>query len=332
VVDRRSSLLVALAIALSLIAGSSPRMPGDGGEYVALALNFAALRGPAIGDDAVPGLQAAIGSYEPGLARWDIKRSSVVGRGGTRDFVHFWFYPLLATPAVWVTTAVGAHPTFAFTALNLCLLGLALWVCLPRLGIPVSLLLFCGPVVWWIDKPHTEVFTFSLLSVALALVREQPWWSMVAIGAAATQNPPIAALLGVIVAAQFTADRGTLGQARFWCGAAGGVALAVLHPVYSLVRHGTPSLLIPTTRQTLPRLAEWSAFVVDPVIGLFANFPAIAVVLAFGLLVVLWRKPSSGGSPGSCCRATSSWRGSPRPCSCCRSRRPATSTTVRLPA
>ena len=191
VMDRRKALVAALAVALSLIAGSPPRTEGDGGEYVALALNFACLRGPAIADDAIPDLQAAIGLHEPRLAQWDIETSSVKGQeedvtsstsGSTRH---------LATPGVWITNALGAHPAFAFTALNLWLLGLALWVCLPRLGAPVSLLLFCGPIVWWIDKPHTEAFTFALLAVAFALFRERPWWSAVAAGAAATQNPPI---------------------------------------------------------------------------------------------------------------------------------------------
>jgi hypothetical protein len=289
--ERYRPLLVALAIAVSLVAGSSPRVVGDGGEYLALALNFAALRGPAIGADAVPALQAAIGAYEPRLAHWDIKQSTIVGRGGGRDFVHFWFYPLLATPAVWVTNALGAHPAFAFTALNLCLLGLALWVCLPRVGVPVSLLLFCGPIVWWMDKPHTEAFTFSLLSVVFALVLDRPWWSMVAVGAAATQNPPIAALLGLIVAAQFLARRAVMREARFWYGAAAGLSLALLHPLYYLARHGTPSALIHTTRQRFPSVAEWSAVLVDPNIGILANFPAIAVVMAIGLLVVLIRKP-----------------------------------------
>ena len=289
--DRRKVLVAALAVALSLIAGSPPRTEGDGGEYVALALNFAAFRGPAIADDAIPDLQAAISLHEPRLAQWDIEKSSVKGPGGGRDFVHFWFYPALATPGVWITNALGAHPAFAFTALNLWLLGLALWVCLPRLGAPVSLLLFCGPIVWWIDKPHTEAFTFALLAVAFALFRERPWWSAVAAGAAATQNPPITVLPVLIVAATAVTNRASLRDARFWWGAAAGLSLALLHPLYSLARHGTPSLLISTTRQSLPRFAEWSAVVVDPNIGLLPNYPAIAIALLAALLVVLVKQP-----------------------------------------
>ena len=289
--DRRKALAAALAVALSLVAGSPPRTEGDGGEYVALALNFAAFRGPAIADDAIPDLQATIGRHEPRLAQWDIGKWSVAGRGGGRDFVHFWFYPALAAPAMWVTNALGVHPAFAFTALNLSLLGLALWLCLPRLGAPVSLLLFCGPIVWWIDKPHTEAFTFALLAVAFALFRERPWWSAVAAGAAATQNPPITVLPVLIVAATTVTHRASLRDARFWWGAAAGLSLALLHPLYYLARHGTPSLLISTTRQSLPRFAEWSAVVVDPNIGLLPNYPAIAIALLAALLVVLLKQP-----------------------------------------
>jgi len=289
--DRRKALVAALAVALALVAGSPPRMYGDGGEYVALALNFASFRGPAISEDAIPELLAAIGRHEPRLANWDITRASVSGRGGGRDFVHFWLYPLLATPAIWVTNAVGAHPAFAFTALNLCLLGLALWVCLPRLGAPAVLLLFCGPIVWWIDKPHTEAFTFALLAIAFALFRERPWWSMIAAGAAATQNPPISALVGLIAAGTLVSNWSCLRDARFWWGTATGVSLALLHPLYYLATQGTPSLLISTTRRSLPRLVEWSAVVVDPEIGILGNYPAIAIAALAGLLVVLVRRP-----------------------------------------
>jgi hypothetical protein len=49
-----------------------------------------------------------------------------------------------------------------------------------------------------IDKAHTEVFTFALPTIAFALMRERPWWSMVAAGAASTQNPPIAILVLIV--------------------------------------------------------------------------------------------------------------------------------------
>jgi hypothetical protein len=39
--DRRSALIVAFALAIALVAAAPPGLPGDGGEYLAYALNFA---------------------------------------------------------------------------------------------------------------------------------------------------------------------------------------------------------------------------------------------------------------------------------------------------
>jgi hypothetical protein len=154
--DHRRSMLAALALALALIAGSSPRVVGDGGEYLAQAPNFASLRGPALDPDHIPSLQTQVAAADPRLARWHIPTTTVASDDRRRDFDHLWFYALLATPGIWVTRAAGVNPLFAFALLNLALLGLAVRVALPRLGPAICLLLFGGPVIWWLDKAHTE--------------------------------------------------------------------------------------------------------------------------------------------------------------------------------
>ena len=119
---------------------------------------------------------------------------------------------------VWLADETGVNPVHAFTLLNLILLGLALRLALPRIGLPGCLLLFGGPIVWWIDKAHTEVFTFSLLTVAMLVLRERPWWSMVALGAAATQDPPIAAAIVLVAVGEVVARRPTWPDGKFWAG------------------------------------------------------------------------------------------------------------------
>ena len=289
--DHRRSLLAALALALALIAGSSPRVVGDGGEYLAQALNFASLRGPALDPDHIPTLQAQVAAADPRLARWHIPTTTVASGDGRRDFDHLWFYALLATPGIWVTRAAGVNPLFAFTLLNLALLGLALRVALPRLGPATCLLLFGGPIVWWMDKAHTEGFTFAMLTVAIVLARERPWWSMAAAGAAAAQNPPLAAVAGLVFVSQAIANRPIVRDRRFWAGALAGLALALLHPLYFLWRYHTPSLLMGAGRMGLPSGALLTATVADPDIGLVANFPAFAALFLIALLVVLRARP-----------------------------------------
>jgi hypothetical protein len=288
--DRVRYLVIAAAIALSLIAGSPTRIVGDGGEYLALALNFASLHGPAIGTPQVAGIEQRIGAIDPILADWQIPDSAVQGPDGRWDFLHFWFYSLLATPGVWLSQATGLPPTAAFTMLNLALLGLALWMALPRLGGSLSLLIFGGPIIWWIDKAHTEAFTFSLLIVAIVLMREAPWWAMVAAGAAATQNPPIALLAGLIGVVSLVGIPGVLRDRRFLAGAAAGLALAAMHPLYYLLRYHTLSLLLRTTQPGTPTLPEITATVLDPDMGLAANAPVFVLVVVGALGLIAWRR------------------------------------------
>src|SRR5262245_26546527 len=184
---RARMMILAGGIAICLIAGSPHRLVGDGREYLAQAIEFASLRGPAFRPGDIPHIQAELARFDPALANWDIWSSTVADVSRGRVFLHFWFYALLAAPGIWVTNALGVPPTIAFTALNLVLLVTALWIALPRIGPAAGILLFAGPIVWWIDKAHTEVFTFSLLTIAFALMRERPWWSMVAAGLASTQ-------------------------------------------------------------------------------------------------------------------------------------------------
>jgi hypothetical protein len=290
--SRGQALILAGALAICLAAVSPQRLVGDGREYLAQAIEFSSLRGPAFRPGDLPHIQTELARFDPGLANWDLWSSTVgdVNRG--RVFLHFWFYALLAAPGVWLTKALGVPPTTAFTALNLVLFGSALWVALPRIGAAGCILLFAGPIVWWIDKAHTEVFTFALLTIAFALMRERPWWSMLAAGAASTQNPPIAILVPVVFAAVVVRNRPAWTDRRMIAGLAGATALALLHPVYTYTHHSRLSLLLEQTRSGAPTVQTLSAVVLDPSLGLIGNFPLFLVVVAVGLVTLLRRARS----------------------------------------
>ena len=292
--ERVRTLVLAGALAVCLIAGSPPRIVGDGGEYLAQAMNFAAFNGPPLGRRAIADIERRINDLEPVLAEWRIEQATVPSSDRRRDFLHFWFYALLATPALWVTDAVGAPPTYAFALTNLLLLGWALVVVTPRIGPWATLLIFAGPLVWWIDKPHTEVFTVALLAIALALARERPGAALIAAGMAATQNLPVIALFGLLVLSAIATRRRALVLDRAWItGLAVGGALALLHPVYTYLRHGTPSLLLYATRPGVPTVAELSAVVTDPSMGLIGNAPVALLVVLIGGFVLLRRRAAA---------------------------------------
>ena len=298
---RRSSILcLAGVLAVSLIAASPQRLVGDGREYLAQALNFASLHGPPLRPRDLDGIRLEMARFDPALASWNIRDATVADARRNLDFQHFWFYALLAAPGVWLTRLLDLPPTLAFTGLNVVFIGLALWTAIPRIGAAGSALLFASPIIWWIDKAHTEVFTFSLLVVAFALIEEKPWWSMIAAGAAAAQNPPIAAVLLFVWLASVSHDRSALIDRRIAAGALLGLALALLHPIYTFVHHQTPSLLLSATRGGVPGLASLAAVITDPAIGLIGNYPVFLVVVVAALL---WRLFANAAT------APAVWRG-----------------------
>lgn len=67
----------------------------------------------------------------------------------------------------WPGAGEAASPslfTVSVTAGNVALLAFALWLALPRIGGAAVLLLFAGPIVWWIDKPQTTAAAFALMA------------------------------------------------------------------------------------------------------------------------------------------------------------------------
>jgi hypothetical protein len=299
--ERRSSLIIALVFALCLVAGSTPRIVGDGGEYLAQALNFAALNPPSLGRQTIPAIHQRIAEIAPGLVDWDIAATGIPGGSDRRrDFVHFWFYSLLATPFVLAADIVGISPLHGFTALNLILLGLALRLALQRLGHPAVVLLFASPLVWWIDKAHTEVFTVSLLTIAMLTLRDRPWWALVAAGMAATQNPPITIVVLLILGIELVRRRaGMFGDRRLVAGAVTGVALVALQPSYTYLRHGTPSLLMDTVQTGLPTWSELGAVVMDPSMGLIGNYPVFVIATVAAAAWIIARSPRAFMTPAT---------------------------------
>ncbi len=289
---RLRALAAALGLIVCLVASNPPAIVGDGGEYLVYSLNFASLNGPSLRTVDLDALKSEARDYAPHLEDETFFRNAVRGRGGGWDFMHFWFLSLTAAPFVALAKAVGLPPIYGFVGLNLMMLLGAVWVALPRIGIAATALLFGSPLIWWFDKAHPEVFTVTLLAVSLLLIREKPWWSMVAAGAASTQYPHVAVLIGVIAVAAVWFDRTLITSRKFLLGVAAGSLLAILHPGYYYVRHGTPSLLLQVSNTGAPTWAELSVVLLDPEIGLFANFPVFPIVVLSACVVVLakhWR-------------------------------------------
>ena len=275
--SRRLLLAFGLLLAL-LLSTSRPQRVGDAREYLAMGMNLARLQPPSLSPADKARIEARFNELH--FAGLPLDFPQLIDARGRQDFFHFWFYPALAAPGIWLTGIVGLHPNYAFTALNVALFLTAVWVTSKRLPWWLAAAVFCSPVLWWIDKAHTEAFTFSLLAIAFALLRDAPWWSMVCLGAAATQNPPIAALL---FGAGLTAPllrRGTWQDTRFRIGALVSCALALLHPLYYGWRWGLPTpQLLQGTHARIPTVQEFGAVLWDPNLGVLFHAPLFALLV-----------------------------------------------------
>ena len=258
--------VVFACLLVTLAATSSPRVVGDGSEYVHLAARLAS--------------------------------GNLPGPGESR---HFIFYSALAAPLL----ALGFTATAAFTILNGLLLAAALYVTASRLHWTWCAIVFAGPILWWLDKPHAGPFTFAMYAVAFALLGSAPWWSLVAAGAAAAQNPGNAALVGILAVAAVAAKTSLLKDRRLWMGLSAAAALAALHPAYYLIRLGTPTRLASTGDVRWVTLREYVTVLADPNVGLLPQVPIFAAAVLGGVLLLAWRAPRHLASPGVVAAATS---------------------------
>lgn len=247
-----------------------------------MAMNIAAGRGPSLSAADLADVQARFARLETGFEGQNLSRPTFVQRDGRQDFSHFWLYPALAAPGVWLAEQSGLHPNLGFDLVNVLMLTFAFALVGRRVPVAIAFLLFVGPVLWWVDKAAVEPFMFSLIAIAVMTLDERPIWSFLALGLAATQNPPVALALPFFWSAAVALHPAVVHRVRFWAGTVGAGALALLHPIYYLVNLGTytPQVLDGGASIHVPTLQQYSAILTDLNIGLLANIPqwGIAVI------------------------------------------------------
>jgi hypothetical protein len=268
-------LLTALIVGLTL--ESTPRVVGDGAEFVAMARNLSMGRLPALTGEE---LRLAEELLPPRAGGYGLFRPELRSADGRQQFYHFWAYSLLAAPLVRIAACLGFSVLHAFTILNALLLLMAAFVLLVQGGPRVTVLIFGGSILWWMDKAHSEIFTLALLTVAIILLPTRPGVSLPLQGLAGLQSP----LLGVTVLASaiWLVRRGRLGELGARVGL--GIALLLLSggPAFFLWRIGHPAPLSWTILPHWPGLAELSAVLIDTNLGLLFAWPFLflAVVVA----------------------------------------------------
>ena len=200
-----------------------------------------------------------------------------------------WFYASLAAPIVRVIETTGCSPQTAFTVLNVLLLAATGALLARRVSAVAAVLLACGPILWWLDKPHPEVFTFSTIAGALVLFHNAPWWSLILLGLATAQEP----LAGVALAAALISAALPVGfmDRRLWVAAGISVVLALIVPLSQLARTGTVGLRLAGIDLHLPLARELLTTPFDPNVGIFIHAPLLTAAVIVALVLALIRAP-----------------------------------------
>jgi hypothetical protein len=227
--------------------------------------------------------------------------------GDTHDFNHFWFYSFLAAIVGFVPQKLGlADPTISFGALHGLLLAVPAVMAYRSYGwvgvVAVLLLVLSSPLIWYINKVHTEFFTVTMVAASvLAIMRRDVPLSALFLAIASTQNLPIAGV-AFVMCAVFVVSRIWIKTpredvARIMLILTATAIFAALHPIYYYMRFHvlTPQLLAGGAEIGIG-LRYAFIWLIDPDIGLLPNWPTGVVALIGGLLIVAKRPGLWDGS------------------------------------
>jgi hypothetical protein len=193
---------------------------GDSTEYLLYAHAYVAHLSPEFRREDIAGVLGTMEKGDPdflniapsiGKGREFGRKAQLDGKGyvttsnGQVYSWHFWLYPLFVAPFFQFTQWIGVPFIDAFIFCNwvfmLLALGYLTWSWKGtsfQKHILAGLFLLTGTTyyVWW---PHPEVFTASLLLLALMTASDRRYgWSMLSTALAAAQNPPLIILLAAL--------------------------------------------------------------------------------------------------------------------------------------
>ena len=276
---------------------------GDGSEYYAMFLAWSECHRPWMTESSFKAYDDLCKENRiSGLITVDDLRNAFPSLrvAGTADFNHFWFYSLLAYFASLilkiVTASCGVHSAFLFlhyillTSVFLYAFYSFKW----RGVVVVAILTFSSPILWYLDKVHTELFTYCTVLLSVMFVYNKKYLSgALFLSLASTQNPSFA----LIAFIPFVYRIIFLHKVKF---SSIEVCLAILtsilvcaHPIYYFLRVEVPTpTLLAGGSDVGGNLSYFYVWIVDPDIGLLANWPVGILLLLFigGFFVLKHKK------------------------------------------
>jgi len=308
---KKQHLLVYFMIICIAAILAAPVRVGDGMEYIAMAKALSELRLPAYSATELQEFyQWSDSQPYQGFGHVHLELPPLTGFDGRQDFPHFWFYPLLSVPFWWTLKLLHLPVVHAFTLLNVTLLGIALRVGLSTYSPMALCLVIASPIIWFLNKAHTETFTFSLVIIGISLASRGNFFiSATAFAIASTQNLPWIPLVFILcslsiiqktpspyktaISKKNTSKTTNLiaNKKVFKYISAFLLILTIvsLHPVYYLIRihEPTPQLASGVVESSFPSLTKYFAVLIDPNLGLIPNLPFQTFIAVFTTTVII---------------------------------------------
>lgn len=195
-------------------------------------------------------------------------------------------YSALAAPFLLVARWAGAHELSAFTWANVALLAIAARFAAGRFRPATLVFLFLGPILWWVDKAHTEVFAYSILVVIVSQHTARPAVSVLAGGLLAAQHPQALLFFAGVWTWMVRRSIARVTDARLPAAAAlASLACALSYGGYYLWRIGRWTPLPESGDLRIPAVRTAGAILWDLNIGIASGAPlaALTVLACIGL-------------------------------------------------
>lgn len=297
-------LFTSLGLVFIYLSNLPPKSVGDGNEYYALYYAWLETHRPWMSPSSYASFQALVDSREVlGLLSAEHLAATfpdlLVGK--TADFNHFWFYSFLAFgvsgPLQVLGIFLSAHQSFLLLHFTLLLV---VFITLYRLydwqGIAAATIMtMISPMLWYLDKVHTELFTFVFALLAVAFVHRRRFLAgAFCLAMAATQNPSFAliALIPFFYRIVLLRDKplSTLETLL----AIGTAVLVLLHPSYYFIRYEVPTPQLLAGGASLGgNLSLFYIWLIDPDLGLLPYWPLGAIFILLALFILKQRRIDS---------------------------------------
>ena len=293
-------ILLTLVLFIPFIFLNKPFRVGDGSEYYALSLAWKNTPGPFMADSSWLKYQELVESNQiTGLVNAEIVKANFVKdifTGVPADSHHFWFYSFCAAVIAELGYSIGVnipiHVSFLlvhFTFLSI--LFVISWRSYKWNGLLAILLLTAlSPIVWYIDKVHTEFFTYCVTTSAVILFsRKNNISAAFFLALASTQNISFAGISILLVIFDFFSRKKCLYSRNEAIVLLLTALFIGLHPAYYWFRYGYVDPKIAGLGGTIiyGNIRYFYVWFFDPDIGLFTNWPFGVLLLVLSLASLL---------------------------------------------